>query len=303
VDQPFFKKGDSVTLRSTLEMGRTEGEPQLEGGEYWYRVRFVKRVESVVEDHLDAISEPADTLESLVSQGMWGRLQAVRCALGIERIAHTNRSTIYAFQSQRILFEPYQYKTLLKVLDSPDRRVLIADEVGLGKTIETGLVLTELNARRPLERVLIVCPSRLREKWRNELNGKFDQDFDILDKRAFLQAASRAQESPSRFRLRGIMSMQSMRGDEVRESLTSELGHIDMVIVAVVSLTPVTARSAPTSALRSELLPTRICPTTAIVKGVSVSVSNRSMRTARSTVDECRARIAGVFRTNSVMSV
>ena len=231
MEQAYFKKGDSVTLRSTLEMGRVEGDPQLEGGEYWYRVRFVKRVDNVVEDDLEAVGDVEDTLESLVSEGRWGHLQAVRCALGIERIQHTNRSTIYAFQSQRILFEPYQYKPLLKVLDSPDRRLLIADEVGLGKTIEAGLVLTELNARRPLERVLVVCPSRLREKWRNEMNGKFDQDFDILDKRSFLQAASRAQENPTRFRLRGIMSMQSMRGDEVRDALTSELGHVDMVIV------------------------------------------------------------------------
>jgi len=228
---PIFKTGDSVLLRSTLELGVVEKEPQLVGGEYWYRVRFVKRREDVVEDDLETLGDSEDTLESLASGGRWGRLQAVRCALGLERILNTNRSTIYAFQSQRILFEPYQYKPLLKVLDSPDRRVLIADEVGLGKTIEAGLVLTELSARRPMERVLVVCPSRLREKWRNELNGKFDQDFDILDKRSFLQAASRAQENASRFRLRGIISMQSMRGDEVRESLTSELGQVDMVIV------------------------------------------------------------------------
>lgn len=231
MEQSQFKKGDTVTLRSTLELGRVEAEPQLIGGEYWYRVQFSKRVENVVEDDLDGVSELDNSLESLVSQGRWGRLQAIRCALGIERIQHTNRSTIYAFQSQRILFEPYQYKPLLKVLDSPDRRVLIADEVGLGKTIEAGLVLTELNARRPLERVLVVCPSRLREKWRNELNGKFDQDFDILDKQSFLQMAERAHDNPARFRLRGIMSMQSMRNEEVRESLTSELGHIDMVII------------------------------------------------------------------------
>lgn len=226
-----FHIHDNVILRSTLEQGCIVDEPVQDGGEYWYRVRFGQRVENVPEEDLDAIREPDETLQTLAAAGKWGRLQAVRCALGIERITNTNRSTIYAFQSQRILFEPYQYKPLLKVLDSPDRRVLIADEVGLGKTIEAGLVLTELNARRPLERVLVVCPSRLREKWRNELNGKFDQDFDILDKRAFLQAASKAQETPNRFRLRGIMSMQSMRGDEVREALTSELGHIDMVIV------------------------------------------------------------------------
>lgn len=227
----LFKIGASVILRSTHEMGHVEAGPQLDAGEFWYRVRFVKKVENIVEDDLAEISKFEETLESLTSTGRWGRLQALRCALGIERIQHTNRSTIYAFQSQRILFEPYQYKPLLKVLDSPDRRVLIADEVGLGKTIEAGLVLTELSARRPLQRVLIVCPSRLREKWRNELNGKFDQDFEILDKQGFLQAASRSQENPNRFQLRAILSMQSARSSEVREALTSELGHVDLVVV------------------------------------------------------------------------
>jgi SNF2 family DNA or RNA helicase len=76
------------------------------------------------------------------------------------------RVSDHSFKSQRIQFEPYQYKPLLKILDSPDRRLLIADEVGLGKTIEAGLILTELQARRPLDRVLVVCPSRLRNKLR-----------------------------------------------------------------------------------------------------------------------------------------
>jgi SNF2 family DNA or RNA helicase/polyhydroxyalkanoate synthesis regulator phasin len=228
---PLFKVGDSVVLCTTQEMGCVKKEPRMMGGEYWYHVQFVKRREEVVESNLESVHDTDEDLESLASRGQWGRLQAVRCALGIERILHSNRSTIYAYQSQLIVFQPYQYKPLLKVLDSQDLRVLIADEVGLGKTIEAGLVLTELSARRPMERVLVVCPSRLREKWRNELNGKFDQDFDILDKRSFLQAASRAHEKPGQFRLRGIMSIQAMRSEEVREALTAELGNIDMVII------------------------------------------------------------------------
>jgi len=81
--------------------------------------------------------------------------------------------------AQRILFEPYQYKPLLKLLDSADRRLLIADEVGLGKTIEAGLVLAELEARQPLDKVLVVWPSRLRQKWQVEMEGKFGRDFKI----------------------------------------------------------------------------------------------------------------------------
>ena len=63
------------------------------------------------------------------------------------------------------------------MLDSPDRKLLIADEVGLGKTIEAGLILAELRARLEISRILILCPSRLREKWRLEMAKKFDTRF------------------------------------------------------------------------------------------------------------------------------
>lgn len=212
-------------------MGQIEEEPVLDGGEYWYRVRFVKRVERVVEDDLELPGVPDETIERLAIQGRWGRLQAFRTALTVARIEHDNRSTVYTFKSQRILFEPYQYKPLLKILDSPDRRLLIADEVGLGKTIEAGLILTELQARRSLDRVLIVCPSRLRDKWREEMNRKFDQDFDILTKATLNQYLEKLRQNPRRGQLRAIVSMQTIRGEEVRTALVAEVGHLDMVIV------------------------------------------------------------------------
>lgn len=229
-DAPRFKKGDAVVLRSTREMGRIERDPLLDGGEYWYRVKFVKRVENIVEADLDVLDEADDSIEELVKHGRWGRVRAFRCALAVERITQTNRSTVYSFKAQRILFEPYQYKPLLKILDSPDRRILIADEVGLGKTIEAGLILTELEARGRLDTVLVVCPSRLRDKWREEMNRKFGQEFDIYDRRMLLDYIER-QHDVRRRRLRAIVSMQTISNEEVLETLVAEVGHLDMVIV------------------------------------------------------------------------
>lgn len=228
---PIYRHGDSIVHRSTREMGRIEGEPTRSAGEFWYRVRFVKRVDRIVEDDLDPLDGADQSLRELAVHGRWGRVQALRCAVAVERITHENRSTVYTFKSQRILFEPYQYKPLLKILDSPDRRLLIADEVGLGKTIESGLILTELEARKPLERVLIVCPSRLRDKWREELNRKFEQEFDIFDKRSFQGHLERVQQNPRRGRMRAIISMQSLRSVELRDMLRAEVGHVDLVIV------------------------------------------------------------------------
>jgi superfamily II DNA or RNA helicase len=214
-----------------MEMGKVVAHPVLDGGEYWYRVQFVHRVENVVEDDLDGLTEDYATLERLAQTGRWGTLQAFRCALAVERIRNTNRTTVYTYRAQRILFEPYQYKPLLKVLDSPDRRLLIADEVGLGKTIEAGLILTELEARDYLDKVLIVCPSRLRDKWREELNRKFNQDFEIYTSQTLREYITRAAESPEKSRLRAIISLQTLRNEELSDLLEARVGYVNLVVV------------------------------------------------------------------------
>ena len=206
-------------------------DPILDMGEYWYRVQFSKRIENVVEDDLEALEGPAESLESITARGRWGRLRAFRTALTVERVTNSDQSTLYAFRAQRILFEAFQYKPLLKILESPDRRLLIADEVGLGKTVEAGLILTELEARAPLDRVLVVCPSRLREKWRDELSRKFDQDFDIATRGDLEEYLTRLVRTPTRTRLRAVASMQTLRNREFRERFLAEIGFIDLLIV------------------------------------------------------------------------
>ncbi|KKR33906.1 MAG: helicase [Candidatus Gottesmanbacteria bacterium GW2011_GWC2_39_8] len=75
----------------------------------------------------------------------------------------------------------YQKIPLYKVLDSPSPRLLIADEVGLGKTIEAGLILKELMARMiGCKRILIVCPNMLSNKWEQEMRIRFNIFFEIL---------------------------------------------------------------------------------------------------------------------------
>ena len=230
IPDPLFSKGETVILLSTRELGRIESEPIRSQGDYWYRVQFGKRVESVLEADLEILAQTEDSIRELALKGRWGRIQAFRCALAVERMTRENRGTLYAYKAQRILFEPHQYKPLLKILDSPDRRLLIADEVGLGKTIEAGLILTELEARKPLERILIVCPPRLRDKWREELNRKFDQPFEIMAKQEFQQYLDRVLENPRKGRLRAVVSINTLRAESLRERLTGELGHLDLVV-------------------------------------------------------------------------
>ena len=226
----LFQEGDNVKHRGSGELGLIAGAPMKHGGEYWYRVRFSSRVEKIPEDDLEALSDFPTTPLNLAMEGAWGRLATFRSALVTERIRSTNRSTVYSFRSQRILFEPYQYKPLLKLLDSHDRRLLIADEVGLGKTVEAGLILAELEARAALERVLVVCPSRLRDKWREELNRKFDQDFEIFDGSSVRNYAEKVRANSRKTRLRAIASLNTLRNEQMREILRDEIGQIDLMI-------------------------------------------------------------------------
>jgi superfamily II DNA or RNA helicase len=78
----------------------------------------------------------------------------------------------------RLAFEPraYQLVPLLMALRLPTVRLLIADDVGIGKTIEAGLILRELIDRGEADRLAVLCPPHLVEQWTNELKTKFDID-------------------------------------------------------------------------------------------------------------------------------
>ncbi len=95
------------------------------------------------------------------------------------RLANPLTDNLYALHAARIKFIPFQFKPLLRLLRSDRPRLLIADEVGVGKTIEAGLILKELQSRQRLDNVVIVCPKALVTKWRAEMR-RFDEDFHPL---------------------------------------------------------------------------------------------------------------------------
>ena len=76
---------------------------------------------------------------------------------------------------------PHQVSIVRTIIQKRQARMILADEVGLGKTIEAGLVLKELRARGLVERALIVCPASLQMQWQSELLTKFNESFEIID--------------------------------------------------------------------------------------------------------------------------
>jgi len=85
-----------------------------------------------------------------------------------------------ALTSARIDLLPHQVVLTHRIATASPRRFLIADEVGLGKTIETALVLRELASRGELDRALMVVPAGLVNNWHRELNEVFNLDFEVF---------------------------------------------------------------------------------------------------------------------------
>lgn len=75
---------------------------------------------------------------------------------------------------------PHQLHVLNRVMENNHIRYILADEVGLGKTIEAGMIIKELKARGLIKRILVVCPTGLVTQWASEMQDKFHEKFNVI---------------------------------------------------------------------------------------------------------------------------
>ncbi len=189
-----FNKGDIVINVNTNEKGSVvEVLPKYRGKQF-YDVMVNSQILQCSESNLIADINLSDPFEKL-KRGIFSTYETFLQTTTAFKIQNTSLSNISTLKSSKTLFRAYQFKPLLKLLNSTNRRLLVADEVGLGKTIEAGHVMLELKARRELRNCLIVCPISLQRKWQDELIEKFNIRFKIYETMKELVADYRSQTS------------------------------------------------------------------------------------------------------------
>jgi ATP-dependent helicase HepA len=88
---------------------------------------------------------------------------------------------LVAIGESRVAVKPHQVSVVYRVITSYPHRFLLCDEVGLGKTIEAGLILKELRARGSAGRCIVIAPANLLRQWQFELKSKFNETFSIIN--------------------------------------------------------------------------------------------------------------------------
>lgn len=202
--------GRRVRIKSAPDrIGVLTDDIQIIGDKKRWLVQFADGSQRIPERNLELVEEQ-ETLEVLIEKESYGRAENLRKAFTHARLTGRLADVIYSMEATNTEFLAYQFKPVLNFLDSTSNGILIADEVGLGKTIEAGLIWTELRAREDASRLLVICPAVLRDKWKSELLHRFGVNATICNAEELLDSLQHYEQYRSeRFAI--IASLQGLR--------------------------------------------------------------------------------------------
>jgi len=119
--------------------------------------------------------DPPERLDAFLDAVRWGA------------VASADVRALQAPFRSGVEIEDYQLDPLVRAVQMPRANLLIADDVGLGKTIEAGLVIQELIVRNRARTVFVVCPAGLQIHWRDQMRDKFGLEFRVVDSKLMRQ--------------------------------------------------------------------------------------------------------------------
>lgn len=216
---PKFEKGDNVCIISSGKVG-TVNEVLLRQSGVGYRVTVDGRVSAYQEKFLEPYMDEEQSIIEMMQLNDFKGPRDFQLFQTWYRLKRPIEGNFYSYLASRTIFNPYQFKPLSKFISAgSEGRLFIADEVGVGKTIETGIILTELIARGHLDRrspILIVCPNALGYKWKKEMKDRFNLSFEYHSGRSIRSALKLALATGSlpEYSSWAIVSLQALRMEE-----------------------------------------------------------------------------------------
>ena len=228
-----LKPGDHVRTkkgRSGVVTGEEEGGRGLR--RYLFKYDDDGTEDEAPESEL-LVSAPKPDLITLLKQGRVGDIKSFltrRQALMLDDERRCD--ALGALFASRVMVKPHQIGVVQRVLSARRPRFVLADEVGLGKTIEAGMIFSALRLSGLANRVLIVAPSHLAVQWLVELFHKFNQLFTLMDTERFEQSLKEAPDQNPWARFPRIITSLEMlaRNEEHRDLVSVKESYWDLVI-------------------------------------------------------------------------
>ncbi|HEV2529111.1 MAG TPA: SNF2-related protein [Thermomicrobiales bacterium] len=182
LEHHVFGKGAILRSRSVGMNGTVTRSRDVDGlTTYWMRFGDDTADRRLTEEDIELASPARDPL-TLLRTSAPGDHRAFALGLRARQLLYAYSSDdLVSLSNARIELLPHQVFVAHRVLQRTPPRFLLADEVGLGKTIETGLIIKEMRARGAASRVLVIAPSGLVPQWMSELSQKFNEQFTRID--------------------------------------------------------------------------------------------------------------------------
>jgi len=224
LQRPRFSVGDNVRYSGTDKIGTIN--KVIEGSRSCsYKVTVDGKTRTVLERFLEPVLDAEETIIEDITNGTFGTYTDYNLFQMWFRLSRPLESNLYSYLGSKTVFNPHQFKPLLRFLSSSsEERLYIADEVGVGKTIESGIILTELMARGQLDfhtPILVVCPHSLGPKWVKEMKERFRLNFHFHDGKSLtytLKTALRDSFFPQGYTF-SVVGLQLIRREEYMDML------------------------------------------------------------------------------------
>lgn len=205
-----YNIGDKVQKKSDNTIGIVKNSLNR-GTSINYQIEFQNGTRTWIdESNLKPFENILDPLEMFQNRKFSG-IESFKRIISYQRLIGGLTNIFYSMNNSLTKYMPHQFLPVTKFLKSPEDRLLIADEVGLGKTIEAMYIWKELEARKNAKRLLIVCPAALREKWRKDMINLFAITPKIVNAKELLEELEAIKTNPKHANFAYICSMEAIR--------------------------------------------------------------------------------------------